>query len=578
MDQHEFEVAVHANIELFDDGKHNDGNFDDGDFSNVWYSKEFPQALYLNLRITDINSEKYMFERCAEKFTLVKENLMVSSVNIFDNHINFDGKINPGENVRLNFEVKNNSGFDFDMANIFIYPKGDVISSQNRHFFFNDLAAGEIDSTEYIHGDETSYYEFQAENDTTRIYFDAIIHDDKNHQWSHENWFSLNVVPFELDHDIIIPNKISGKSKAMFKIRIIDTAVLKNHQYLIAVSDSISPFNEKMFHLIDQTINDTLLENQTPPEQFGYNLPVTDGFKVIEAFLPHGGFEGTCQESPNGHPCAFEDVDENGRIKKSGHIFTRIKGDDFPKLIELEFVNEIDSNGVVGNPNGQSAFRMISFPNDGPDGFFPCPFNVWQLENSQRVSLLNAGFLENEYRAVPDSQWQPGELIYIFKTPYDETGQIYLNQPLVWEDLIVEVFLSFKSGQSIVDSGDQIYLEYKYPATSEDQFLFVPTHTKVIGTDVKTKKYEIFQNYPNPFNPSTNIHFSIEKTGFVSLKIYNIRGQLVEQLFDKKFFPGSYSVHWNGTDRFGQPVSSGLYFAGLSTDQKASIIKMLLIR
>jgi hypothetical protein len=83
------------------------------------------------------------------------------------------------------------------------------------------------------------------------------------------------------------------------------------------------------------------------------------------------------------------------------------------------------------------------------------------------------------------------------------------------------------------------------------------------------------QNYPNPFSPScagrspgTTISFSVTQTSsFVTIEIYNIRGQKVKQLFSNsasQLSAGQHSVTWNGTDDNNKPVSSGLYFYTLS--------------
>ena len=98
------------------------------------------------------------------------------------------------------------------------------------------------------------------------------------------------------------------------------------------------------------------------------------------------------------------------------------------------------------------------------------------------------------------------------------------------------------------------------------------------------------QNYPNPFNPTTTIHYQIagarswkQETGqttqeyghessytsgllhLVSLKIYNILGQEVKTLVDEPKEAGAYTVTWDGTDEYGQMVTSGVYFYRLTT-------------
>jgi predicted phosphodiesterase len=90
----------------------------------------------------------------------------------------------------------------------------------------------------------------------------------------------------------------------------------------------------------------------------------------------------------------------------------------------------------------------------------------------------------------------------------------------------------------------------------------------------------LFQNSPNPFNASTIISFNL--TGEIprqtSLVIYNIAGQKITTLADGLLMPGNHSFRWDGTDRLGHPVASGLYFCRLSAAGKTETVKMALVR
>jgi predicted GH43/DUF377 family glycosyl hydrolase len=61
------------------------------------------------------------------------------------------------------------------------------------------------------------------------------------------------------------------------------------------------------------------------------------------------------------------------------------------------------------------------------------------------------------------------------------------------------------------------------------------------------QEYELKQNYPNPFNPTTTIEFSIPKSEFVTLKIYNVIGEEVATLVSEKLIPGNYKYIWNAS-------------------------------
>jgi len=88
----------------------------------------------------------------------------------------------------------------------------------------------------------------------------------------------------------------------------------------------------------------------------------------------------------------------------------------------------------------------------------------------------------------------------------------------------------------------------------------------------------LHSNYPNPFNPTTKISFSTPQEGKVNLSVYNIKGQLVKTLINRRIVSGSHIMNWNGQDNVGKRVSSGVYFYKLKTTEKEISKKMLLLK
>jgi len=90
--------------------------------------------------------------------------------------------------------------------------------------------------------------------------------------------------------------------------------------------------------------------------------------------------------------------------------------------------------------------------------------------------------------------------------------------------------------------------------------------------------FSLSQNYPNPFNPETVIRYQLARTAEVKLEIYNLVGQKLTTLVDKKLSSGAHSVTWHGSDALGRPVASGVYIYRLQTDSFVESKKMLLLR
>ena len=105
------------------------------------------------------------------------------------------------------------------------------------------------------------------------------------------------------------------------------------------------------------------------------------------------------------------------------------------------------------------------------------------------------------------------------------------------------------------------------------------TWTKDIEITVGAPKdYKLYNNFPNPFNPSTKIAFDLPKASHVKLIIYDIIGREVAQIADADYPAGYTELTWNGVNKNGVTVSSGVYFYRASTDSWDKVKKMLMLK
>ena len=88
----------------------------------------------------------------------------------------------------------------------------------------------------------------------------------------------------------------------------------------------------------------------------------------------------------------------------------------------------------------------------------------------------------------------------------------------------------------------------------------------------------LYQNYPNPFNPTTEIRFSLPEGCDVALDVYDVRGHLVSQLDGGHRAKGLHTIAWDGRDKNGREMSSGVYFCRLKAGKKSISSKMVLLR
>ncbi len=104
-----------------------------------------------------------------------------------------------------------------------------------------------------------------------------------------------------------------------------------------------------------------------------------------------------------------------------------------------------------------------------------------------------------------------------------------------------------------------------------------PNPTNVADIQLPTS-YRLLNNYPNPFNPTTTIAFQIPQSETVSLKIFNINGQLIRTLAEENFSAGQFEKVWDGKDNFGGEVASGVYIYRLTAGKFDRSARMILLK
>jgi hypothetical protein len=119
-------------------------------------------------------------------------------------------------------------------------------------------------------------------------------------------------------------------------------------------------------------------------------------------------------------------------------------------------------------------------------------------------------------------------------------------------------------------------------AETENGKVFIYSYGKIENIINKNpnlnNRYSLFQNYPNPFNPNTAITYFLPVNSKVEMDIYNIAGQKVTTLISAWQTAGNHKIKWNGQDKNGMNVSSGIYLYQLKANGFQQCKKMILIR
>jgi len=100
----------------------------------------------------------------------------------------------------------------------------------------------------------------------------------------------------------------------------------------------------------------------------------------------------------------------------------------------------------------------------------------------------------------------------------------------------------------------------------------------VSGAGVPGARFTLHNAVPNPFNPATDIAFELHRSGFATLRIYDVSGRLVRTLVADRLTAGHHDTRWNGRDERGRDVASGVYYSRLVAGQRTQTGKLTLIR
>jgi hypothetical protein len=110
-------------------------------------------------------------------------------------------------------------------------------------------------------------------------------------------------------------------------------------------------------------------------------------------------------------------------------------------------------------------------------------------------------------------------------------------------------------------------------------FVGTAVDLKMLQDDELPTQYSMSQNYPNPFNQSTTFVYSLPEKTDITIAIYSMLGREIAVLVQGEQDAGRFNLKYNGLDRLGYPLPSGLYFCRL-TSQKGfdKTIKFAILR
>lgn len=178
----------------------------------------------------------------------------------------------------------------------------------------------------------------------------------------------------------------------------------------------------------------------------------------------------------------------------------------------------------------------------------------------------NREIIYSDYQTVNIYDLVNNQIIFTFDPPEENSDFISLID--IDGDGVLELVLR---GYTYSYPNPDIEITYIYSTG-------VSVTSKLDSEIDRPNNFSLNQNYPNPFNPSTTIRYSISSPGNISIKVYDISGQIINVIDKEHNQPGEYEIIWDGTNSFGERVASGVYFYQLITDRNTEAKKMMLLK
>ncbi|GEM_PF-4513178 len=115
----------------------------------------------------------------------------------------------------------------------------------------------------------------------------------------------------------------------------------------------------------------------------------------------------------------------------------------------------------------------------------------------------------------------------------------------------------------------------------DDDIVVVDLWCGVTGTEEDARMEwtdGVAQNFPNPFSPETVIEYELSQPGPVTVRVFNVEGELVRSLVGGMEQAGRHRVAWDGRNDAGEGMAPGIYFYRVETEQLQTMKKMVLMR
>ncbi len=391
-----------------------------------------------------------------------------------------------------------------------------------------------------------------------------LVHDIRNPEWTEQNWhFKVLDSNVNGNWQLRWPNVASIPGSIQLSLESPEgTVVVSELRDNLSYDFSLSSGSDRDFYLNAQVVEDSIFANLNigfvqnpgiskyldlylfPDEPLDFMLVFVDGAPTPSYNVDplYNVYSGSLE------------MYEGGQKEIVVHTMDLALNQGVDTL-QYNFILSDGSAALVQAPDDQAALSI-------PGGFLP--ENSWVGIGVQ--SSQAAGALGSVYSIQPFGLTLPegSELILSGADIVDLLGNANVYRETAYGRQLVQATYEPMTGTIHV------------PISQSGQYILLKSDEGISG--ILPLQTSLLDNYPNPFNATTIIPYILQESGLVSIKLYDLLGREVVELVNKPQPAGHYRVTWNGRDRYGKPVSSGVYLIHYRAGSYTRTNKLMLLK
>jgi hypothetical protein len=573
---------------LSDDGQHSDGTTGDGVYGETLAGNAWPSGADLFVISTDLEGTKQWF---VESDVALPGDAAVSISEVISDSHNFDGTVNPGENVRLRLRIENNSGTTLGPWHLFL--RDSVSMNADRTVLRYDLTTPAHGGSEPVYNpqDGNSYLGFTVPESTppgTVLQLPVVLIAENHCLWDF-------TIPLEVHAFVDQPitgllEHVEGLASGTLGYTVVDRTALKDDNYRVSIEGD--DFGTKTMHVENVSLGTTLYRGLPIPDRWGHQSQIIDGWRITIGtafdalyYDQNGDIISSVQDVAG----EFSEPSRSWFRLYSGRLST---GENFLGS-RLGIYDEVPVRLVFDRSNGQKAMAWLrgATPNYSYQGYFNVPVRAYDIRDSANPRQLMIGFVEQNGSSAQDNSWRPTdspgdrEYLFIFRDDYSTQVDPKYQQPITTEsdnlDVLYGMWAILNPGMPDYRDGDAYTITPRIPISNRDVYIFPrPYVLDVRTTPTNPETIVLHANYPNPFGAgsasgsrSTTISFDTPRAGHARVAVYDMLGRRIATVVDRPLSAGTHTLSFDAPG-----LRAGTYLLSLETGGERGSRMIMVVR